>query len=259
MSSDIVQHLFNKTIYNQTVTTTIARCVKTVYCRLLMKKTFTSCSILLALTSSIGFATAEAPSAQDQNYYLQTAQQIAATLQSGVAQLGSSDEANLSLLNATSDMKAVKEQDKSPNSSILEDHSVAELSLAAHFANEFKQADFIIDPDYKPGLPFEDARDVYTFCPSGSEVRRPVTLTTSVEGQPEYSWGWSDCSSRSAIRVQQMWVSNVKAGHPLLTLLMVEDDQTEKTRMELDLNQLIAGKISTATILKFIVPNNQAK
>jgi hypothetical protein len=222
-----------------------------------MKKTLTGCSILLALTSSIGFATADV---QEQNYYLQTAQQIAATLQSGVAQLSSSDEANLSLLNATSDVKAVKEQDKSPNSSILEDHRSAENSLAARFANEFKQADFIVDTDYKPGLPFpglpfEDARDVYTFCPAGSEVKRSVTLTTSVEGKQEYSWGWSDCSSGSAIRVQQMWVSNVKSGHPLLTLLMVEDGQPgRKTRMELDLNQLIAGKITATDLLKSIAP-----
>jgi len=246
MSSIIVQYLFNKATCNQLVITAIAQCVKMLYCRLLMKKALTGCSILLALTASISFATADVPT--------EVAQQIMANLQSAEAHFTFSDSADLAYLTATSDERAVSAQNEAPDAPILESHSSAEKRLAARFAGEFIQADDIVDPSYKPGTPFEGARDVYTFCPQGSDVQRPITLTSSIEtNQPEYSWGWSRCSSGDAIRVQDIWVSNSKQGHPLLTLLMVEDGQPgKKTRINLDLNKLGAGKISADDLLKYL-------
>jgi hypothetical protein len=209
----------------------------------------------------------EASAVDGPSYYPHIAGQIANSIQDAMAHLSSSGEADLALLNSRSDIEVEKAQEKSPNSSISEDQQSAEERLAQAFENEFKQPDGIDYPGFQSGIPFEGSRDVFTFCPTGSEVKRPLTTTASIDGSKsptEYVWGWSHCSATSdwksqtapsAVRVQQIWVYNLELKHPMLTLLMSEDDQPGKViRLEIDINELAAGKVSAKDILKAISP-----
>lgn len=231
-----------------------------------MRNAFITYSTLVALVSAtastISFAAANnfigTRTSQDDAYLSQTAQEIIKTLDAGVADFGSDDRANLALLNAIADGEVNSYQQKHPNSPAPDEHYAAEDSLAAHFSSEFKQPDDISDANYKAQYPFENTRDLYTFCPAGGQVERPITESESVvPTDMVYDWSWSLCTEGTAIRVQQIWISNVKQGHPTLTLYIVEDGWApgspgKSLKINLDLNELMAGKISASDILKYL-------
>jgi hypothetical protein len=211
-----------------------------------------SASTVVSSTSSV--MASDSKSGEQQVYILQIAEQIAAGIDSGVAGMTFEDLSNLSLLTTQSDADAIAQQQSNPDSFVLDQHENAEHSLAAHFANEFKQSDNIDFPSYNSSIPIKGTRDVYTFCPAGADVQRPLTESTMMmSGKPEYLWTWSHCSSGAAVRIQKMWVSNEKIGHPILTLSFVEDgweagEPDKKPRLDLDLNQLVAGKFQAAEV-----------
>jgi hypothetical protein len=211
-----------------------------------------SASTVVSSTSTV--MANDSKSAEQQVYILQIAEQIATGIDNGVAGMTAEDQSNLSLLTAQSDVDAVAQQQSNPGSFILDQHESAEHSLAAHFASEFKQADNIDFPSYNSSIPTKGTRDVYTFCPADADVQRPLSETTAiVSGKPVYVWTWSHCSSGAAVRIQKMWVSNAKSGHPILTLAFVDDgwdagEPDKKPRLDLDLNQLMAGKFQTAEV-----------
>jgi hypothetical protein len=187
--------------------------------------------------------------ADNSTYYQNTANSILSSLQSKASQLDADETAALALLNSGSDMPTT-----SPS------HGAAEELLANSFSSQFAQADDIDFQGYITGTPFEGSRDVYTFCPDGSEVKRPLTTDVSVESQGlEYVWGWSRCEApdlslvSDAIRIKQIWVSDVKS--PILTLQMVDDNRPGTiANLEIDLDKLVSGNISVTQILTFISP-----
>jgi hypothetical protein len=225
-----------------------------------MKNAFTACLILVAFASTLASATAsDSKSSQQQQLYLQAvAQQVAVNILGGVADLTAINEMQLALLASQSDSETLSAQQSNPESFLLDQEEDAKTSLAALFAGEFTQADNIDFPNYNSSIPIKGVRDVYTFCPAGAEVQRPLSQTSAiVSGQPEYVWRWSRCSSGAAVRIQKIWVSNVKHGHPLLTFAFVEDgwnpgEPDKKVKLELDLNQVTAGKASEAEVLNVL-------
>jgi hypothetical protein len=107
-------------------------------------------------------------------------------------------------------------------------------------------------------------RDLYTFCPEGTEVRRHLATYLDLDGKTvQQSWGYPYCVSsadkspnpahvQGEINIQQLWISNWK--QPILTLVLEGSDF--KNNLDLNLDDLISGKITAAQILKAISPNN---
>jgi hypothetical protein len=203
--------------------------------------------VKISLVILLTFVTFSSAHAADLGYYQNTAESIFNSLQTKASQLDVNEKAALDVLNS-----GPNKPDISP------EHEAAQELLANSFSGVFPQADDIDYPGYVSGTPFDGSRDVYTFCPAGSEVKRPLTTTISLETQSlEYAWGWSHCEDANssivaeAIRIQAIWVSNVDK--PILTLQMVEDSQLgHKTNLEIDLNKLLSGKISESQILAAI-------
>jgi hypothetical protein len=189
--------------------------------------------------------------ADDSLFYQNTAQSILDTIQTKANHLTAEESAALAILNSHNDMPEIPQS-----------HVDAEALLSKSFQSVFVQPDDVVGPIKTQGTLFGGPRDLYTYCPAGLDVKRHLSQDIAIgTNEIENIFSGSFCATpdltnvEKAVRVQDLWISNVK--HPLLTLLIVTDEQVgQKTNLDIDLNQLVAGQIFEAQILKAISPKN---
>jgi hypothetical protein len=207
-------------------------------------------SIALILVLGLNIASAHA---NDSSFDQMIAQSILNTLQTQASHLDAEEAAALTQLNSARD-----------NQSNGDSNSAAESRVAKTFPSGFVQAENIQLPIQTAGPIMGGDRDLYTFCPEGTEVRRHLATYLDLDGKTvQQSWGYPYCVSsadkspnpahvQGEINIQQLWISNWK--QPILTLVLEGSDF--KNNLDLNLDDLISGKITAAQILKAISPNN---
>lgn len=207
----------------------------------------TSIALLLVLGLNVA-----AVQANDSSFDQSIARSILDTLQTQANHLDAEEAAALSQLNAARD-----------NQSNGDSNSAAEDLLAKAFQSGFAQADNIQLPIQTTGPIMGGDRDLYTFCPVGTEVRRHLATSLDADGKTiDQVWGYPYCVSSAdkstnparvegEINIQQLWISNWKK--PILTLVIEGGDF--KNNLDLNLNDLVSGKITETQILKAISQN----